>query len=64
MNDTNGDPIEDPFHHPGFPGFDGVPAKVLGYVAQMQEAGVPVTFAYISDAHDNHTSAFPAAPAE
>ena len=63
VNDTNGDPIEDPFHHPGFPGFDGVPAKVsLGYVAQMQEAGVPVTFAYISDAHDNHTSAFPARP--
>ena len=25
-----------------------------GYVAQMQEAGVPVTFAYISDAHDFH----------
>jgi hypothetical protein len=63
VNDTNGDPIEDPFHQPGFPGFDGVPAKVsLGYVAQMQEAGVPVTFAYISDAHDNHTHAFPDAP--
>src|SRR5438309_9174002 len=26
----------------------------------MQEAGVPVTYAYISDAHDNHTSSFPA----
>ena len=26
----------------------------LGYVAQMQEAGVPVTFAYISDAHEPH----------
>ncbi len=63
VNDTNGAPINDPFGHPGFPGFDGVPAKVsLGYVAQMQEAGVPVTFAYISDAHDNHTSAFPAPP--
>jgi hypothetical protein len=61
VDDTNGDPITDPFGHPGFPGFDGVPAKVtLGYVAKMQEAGVPVTFAYISDAHDNHTSAFPA----
>ena len=63
VNDTNGAPITDPFGHPGFPGFDGVPAKVsLGYVAQMQEAGVPVTFAYISDVHDNHTSAFPAPP--
>ncbi|MDP9232829.1 MAG: hypothetical protein M3O73_08700 [Actinomycetota bacterium] len=63
VNDTSGAPITDPFGQPGFPGFDGVPAKVsLGYVAQMQEAGVPVTFAYISDAHDNHTNAFPAPP--
>jgi len=39
----------------GFPGFDGAFAKnTLGYVAQMQEAGVPVTIAYISDAHDMH----------
>jgi hypothetical protein len=38
-----------------FPGFDGMTAaNSLGYVAQMQEAGVPVTYAYISDAHDNH----------
>jgi hypothetical protein len=63
VNDTTGAPINDPFGQPGFPGFDGVPAKVsLGYVAQMQEAGVPVTFGYISDAHDNHTNAFPAPP--
>ena len=61
VNDTTGHKIQDPFGQDGFPGFDGVPAKVtLGYVAQMQEAGVPVTFGYISDAHDNHTSAFPA----
>ena len=34
VNDTNGAPITDPFGQPGFPGFDGVPAKVsLGYVA-------------------------------
>ena len=56
-----GNPIPDPFQQPGFPGFDGMPANVtLGYIAQMQEAGVPVTFGYISDAHDNHTNAFPA----
>jgi hypothetical protein len=61
VNDTSGNPITDPFGHPGFPGFDGVPAKVtLGYIAKMQEAGVPVTMGYISDAHDNHTAAFPA----
>ncbi len=31
------------------------PTDSLGYVEQMQEAGVPVTFAYISDVHDQHT---------
>ena len=41
--------------NPGFPGFDGMTAaNTLGYVAQMQEAGIPVTFAYISDVHDSH----------
>ena len=46
VNDTTGQPITDPFGHCGFPGFDGMFAKnTLGYVAQMQEAGVPVTYA-------------------
>jgi arylsulfatase A-like enzyme len=31
-------------------------ANSLGYVAAMQEHGVPVTYAYISDAHDAHPS--------
>jgi len=61
VNDTSGAPVTDPFGRCGFPGFDWALAKnTLGYVAQMQEAGVPVTYAYISDAHDNHTSSFPA----
>ncbi len=39
----------------GFPGFDGMTANdTLGYVAVMQEHGVPVTYAYISDSHDKH----------
>ena len=47
---------------PGFPGFDEMPAKnTLGYVAAMQERGVPVTFAYISDAHAGHGT-FPDRP--
>jgi hypothetical protein len=55
VKDTNGNDIKDPAGNPGFPGFDGMPAAVsLGYVAQMQENGIPVTFAYISDAHDKH----------
>src|SRR2546428_4768514 len=65
VNDTNGQPITDPFGQPGFPGFDGVLAKnSLGYVAQLQEAGVPVTYAYISDAHDNHALARASGPGE
>jgi hypothetical protein len=41
---------------PGFPGFGGISAaQSLAYVADMQEAGVPVTYAYISDAHERKT---------
>lgn len=47
--------IADAKGNAGFPGFDAMSAaNSLGYVAQMQEAGVPVTYAYLSDAHDNH----------
>ena len=53
--EADGKPITDPFDQPGFPGFDGLFATTtLGYVAQMQEAGIPVTYGYISDAHDQH----------
>jgi hypothetical protein len=61
VNDTGGTPVTDPFGQCGFPGFDGALAKnTLGYLAQMQEAGIPITWGYISDAHDNHQSSFPA----
>jgi hypothetical protein len=57
LKDLNGNVIQDPQSHIGFPGFDGMSAAVsLGYVAAMQEHGVPVTYAYISDAHDAHPS--------
>jgi hypothetical protein len=55
VNKLNGQPVTDPFGQPGFPGFDGLFATTtLGYVAQMQEAGIPVTYGYISDTHDQH----------
>ncbi len=55
VTDLLGQPITDPFGQAGFPGFDGMSAAAsLSYVAAMQEHGVPVTFAYISDAHDFH----------
>jgi hypothetical protein len=55
--DLLGNPITDKAGNPGFPGFDGMSAAVsLAYIAAMQEHGIPVTYAYISDAHDNHAS--------
>jgi hypothetical protein len=55
LTDLNGDVIQDAGGHIGFPGFDGMEPKVaLAYAAQMQEAGIPITYAYISDAHDEH----------
>jgi hypothetical protein len=52
LNDLGGNPIN------GFPGFGGISAsQSLAYVAAMEESGVPVTYAYIADAHDKH--AFP-----
>jgi hypothetical protein len=58
MTDLNGNTIQDATGHIGFPGFDGVEATVsLSWVAQMQEAGIPITYAYISDAHDGHGTA-------
>lgn len=56
VNNTAGSPITDPDGNCGFPGFDGMLAtNTLGYVEQMQENGVPITYGYISDAHDFHT---------
>jgi hypothetical protein len=55
LTDLNGNVIQDATGHVGFPGFDGMEATVsLSWVAQMQEAGIPITYAYISDAHDGH----------
>ena len=50
-NQLNGAFLTD---HPGFPGFGSInAAQSLAYVADMQESGVPVTYAYISDIHGN-----------
>lgn len=54
VNDIDGNMIADSSGNPGFPGFDPSASQTLGYVATMLEAGVPVVYAYIADAHDNH----------
>jgi hypothetical protein len=51
--DLNGNEIQEPFsHRPGFPGFSPVATQSLAYLADMQEAGIPVTYGYISDLHE------------
>jgi hypothetical protein len=40
----------------GFSGFDPLATQSLGAIAEMQEAGIPITFAYIADAHDDHVN--------
>lgn len=58
MTDLDGNVIQDASGHIGFPGFDGMEATVsLAWVAQMQETGIPITYAYVSDAHDGHGTA-------
>jgi hypothetical protein len=55
--DLNGNQINGAFLSPaapGFPGFSSINAsQTLAYMADMQEAGVPVTYGYISDIHGN-----------
>src|SRR5499427_6899041 len=65
VTDLNGNVIQDASGHVGFPGFDGMSAAIsLSYVAAMQEHDVPVTYAYISDAHDNHAVSTAYGPGE
>jgi type II secretory pathway pseudopilin PulG len=52
--DLKGNQINGAFltNHPGFPGFSPVAPQSLAMMADMQEAGVPVTYGYISDLHE------------
>ncbi|MHB8612043.1 MAG: hypothetical protein ACYDAL_06390 [Candidatus Dormibacteraceae bacterium] len=65
LKDLAGHVIQDTSGHVGFPGFDGMTASVsLSYVAAMQEHHVPVTYAYISDGHQQHPGTVPYGPGE
>ncbi len=39
-------------NQPGFPGFNPLANESLAYMADMLEAGIPVTYGYISDLHE------------
>jgi hypothetical protein len=59
LQDLDGNVITDSRGNIGFPGFGPITAaQTLAYTATMHEHGVPVTFSYISDAHDGPTRAF------
>ena len=54
--DLDGNTITDAFGHPGFPNiFSPTATQALGFLASMLEAGVPVVYGYIADAHDNRS---------
>jgi hypothetical protein len=56
--DLDGNTLQEPFTHtPGFPGFNPTASQSLAVLADMQEAGIPVTYGYISDTHDKKTGA-------
>jgi arylsulfatase A-like enzyme len=53
VKDLDGNIIADSHGNNGFPGFSPAASQTLGYLATMLEAGVPVVYGYIADAHDN-----------
>jgi hypothetical protein len=54
VRDLNGNVIKDSSGDIGFPGYDGMIGPVgLAYTLYMQTHGIPVTFTYLSDLHDN-----------
>ena len=66
--DENGNTLVEPFSNtPGFPGFSPTATQSLAVMADMQEAGIPVTYGYISDLHekkaDTRTGCTSATPA-
>jgi hypothetical protein len=51
--DLNGNTMTEPFGGgPGFTGFSPTAPQTLAVMADMQEAGIPVTYGYISDLHE------------
>jgi hypothetical protein len=54
LKDINGNVIVEDFNNkltPGFPGFGIAPQYLLGYLADMLEAGVPVVYGYMDPPH-------------
>ena len=65
VKDLDGKVIADAFGHPGFPNiFNPTATQSLGYAATMLEAGLPVVYLEIADAHDNRSGSGTFGPGE
>jgi arylsulfatase A-like enzyme len=55
VKDTDGGVVADAYGRPGFPNiFSPLAKQSLGYAATMLEAGIPVVYVYVADAHDRN----------
>ncbi|HEY2306024.1 MAG TPA: hypothetical protein VGI05_09110 [Streptosporangiaceae bacterium] len=65
VRNLDGQVIKDSSGDIGFPGYDGMTgANSLAYTLDMQLHGVPVTFTYLSDLHDNFNGSGPFGPGQ
>jgi hypothetical protein len=61
----DGQVIKDSSGRVGFPGYDSMqPVNALAYTLDMQERGIPVTYTYLTDTHDNATTGNGMGPGE
>jgi hypothetical protein len=57
MRSLDGQVIKDPTGDIGFPGYNGLDgSNGLAYTLYMQTNGIPVTFTYLTDLHDNYVT--------
>jgi hypothetical protein len=65
VRNLDGQVIKDSSGDIGFPGYDAMTApNALAYTLDMQTHGVPVTFTYLSDLHDNFNGSGAFGPGE
>jgi hypothetical protein len=57
VRNLNGQVIKDTSGDVGFPGYDGLDgSNGLAYTLYMQTHGIPVTYTYLTDLHDNYVT--------
>ena len=57
VRNLDGQVIKDPSGDIGFPGYNGLDgSNGLAYTLYMQTHGIPVTFTYLTDLHDNYVT--------